>query len=105
MEHALLQCRQPGLCRVAVVAVVAGRWVIGCFTHRQCAVVTARARAEHLRVIDLGCGREQCRRMAVLADIRRKDVSRVLTDCVDTVVAAHAITGDSEMIEGKNRKP
>ena len=62
-------------------------------------IVTGAAGADHLRVIDGENRREHIRRVAVLADIRRRYVPRVFADAVGAVMAANAVARNISVIE------
>lgn len=67
--------RNPGVRRVAVVASIAAHDVIRGLALGHDVVVAARARAEHLRMVDSRYGCEGRRRVTVLANVRRRDVA------------------------------
>ena len=63
------------------------------------AVVTGVAGTQHLCVVDCEDRHELRICVAVLADIGRRNVSRIFPGCIDTVMAANAIAGDVHMAE------
>ena len=90
---------QPACCAVTVVAGVAAGYVRRVLAGGNDAVVAGGTTSNHLRVIDGHDGRKHIRGVAVVTDIRRLDVCRVLTGCVRTVVAAKTVAGDVQVIE------
>jgi len=90
---------QPTDCAVTVIAGVAAGNVRRVLAGGDDAVVTGTTTSDHLRVIDGHDGREHIRGVAVVTDIRRSDVCRVLTGCVRAVMAAKTVTGDVPVIE------
>jgi len=63
------------------------------------AVVTGRARAEDLRVVDAVDRCPENRVVAILADVTGADMSRALAGRIDTVMAADTIAGNVHMVE------
>lgn len=84
--------RQPAVRRVAVLARVAACDVIRGFAIGDRIVVAARARAEHMQVVDGRHGRERDDVMTVFANIGRLYVSLRFADRRHVVVAAEAVT-------------
>jgi len=91
--------RDPGDCRMAVVAVVATRYMSTVFAGGRCAIVAGAASANYLRMVDRECRQPGIRRVTILADIRCLDVILALACRVDTVVAADAVARDIDMVE------
>jgi hypothetical protein len=56
-------------------------------------------------VIDAQRGREQDRLVAVLTNVRRRDVPDVFADRLDAVVAPHTVARDAGVIEAESRAP
>lgn len=96
--------RRPARGRVAVVAGIAARDVCRMFPDCGYTVVARAARPEHLRVIDLCDGRERRRRMAILAEARRRNVREMFTRRADAVMTAYAVGRNPEVVE-EDRKP
>ena len=97
-------CGHPGNARMAVVACVPAIYMVCRLAIDYRVVVAAHADTENLCVINDGNRRKSRRRMAVFAEVRRSNVSNVLTGCAYAIVAADAAPDDSEMIE-EDRKP
>jgi len=91
--------RQPGNCRMAVVAIIAAGDMGGVFAGRNNAVMTRAASTNNLRMIDRVNRHPDVRCMAVLADIGRLNVCEVLACSVNTIMAAGAISRDVYVIE------
>lgn len=90
---------QPGRRVVTIVAFPGGNEVAWIYAGRYRAIVTGRTRSEHLRVIH---HRRRCKHssvMAVLANIRRLYMGRILAGCLGAVVTAEAAIDDVDMIE------
>jgi len=79
--------RQPRGWIVTHAAILPGDEVSLILAGSSNAVVTGRARTEHLGVINGHCGYEGCRAVAIFTDIGCQDMLRPLADGVDTVVA------------------
>lgn len=94
----------PGVRRVAVIAGIAAHDVIRGLACGHDVVVAARARTEHLRVVDSRDGCERRRRVTVLANVRRRDMAEILSGRADSVVTAHAARNDPRMVE-EDREP
>jgi len=73
--------------------------VPGVLAVRGCAVVTGRARAENLCVVNVQYRLPNIRRVAVFTNVCRKNVLRVLARRNSAVVTADAVTGYVRMIE------
>jgi len=84
---------------MAVVAVVTAGNVGRVLAGRRNAVVAAAARADDLRVVDRHCWQPSCRGVAILAEISRLYVVRVLARCIEAVVAAGTATRDAGVVE------
>ena len=84
---------------MAVVAGVTTGNVVGVLTNGRRTVMAARTGPQHLEVIHPhnGCKRDD--RMAVLTDISGKDMVRVLTYRLHTVMAADAVANDIHVIK------
>jgi hypothetical protein len=94
----------PGDTGVAIVAGIATVYMVDGFAIDDRIVVAADADTQHLIVID-DCNRgERGRRMAILTEVRRRNVSNMFAGRSDAVVATHAVRCDSEMIE-EDREP
>ena len=91
--------RQPGHCGVAIVTIVAAGYMICILAGCRRAVVTRSAAADHLRVVDSHHRRKACRAVTIFANITGLYVCRTLADATGSVVAAHAITDNTDMIE------
>ena len=91
--------RRPCDSSVAVVTIVATRDMRWMFSGRADAVMTSRAIAEYLCVIDRYHGCPDRRTMAVLANIRGLNMHRPLTGHISTIVASHAVVRDIDMVE------
>lgn len=86
-----------------VTGIAAGdvRWVFaGCNR----AIVTTRAAAQDLRVIDADHGRKEVRRVAILTNVRRLHMVGDFADCINAIVATDAVVDDVGVIE-KRRQP
>ena len=71
----------------------------GVLAGRGCAVVTGRARAENLCVVNVQYRLPNSRRVAALTNVRRKNVLRILTGRDGAVMTANAVAGYVRMIE------
>lgn len=73
--------------------------------HARCgrAVVTRRAGAQHLAVVDGNDRRPNGRAVAILADVGRRGVQWTLAGRVFAVVATDAVAGDIRMIKVRGR--
>ena len=91
--------RQPAHGRVAVIAVISTRNVCRVFAGCRDAVVARATGAQYLGVIYCDCRLESDGAMAILANVGRLNVQRTLASRRDPVVAAHAVVGDTGMIE------
>jgi len=91
--------RQPGDCRMAVVAIIAAGDMGGVFAGCYEAVMTGAASTNDLRMVNGVNRHPDVRCMAVLADIGRLDVCEVLARSVGAVMAAGAISRDIYVIE------
>lgn len=92
-------CRQPGDRAVAVIAVVAARYVSRVFAGGGNTVVAGSASTQNLRVIDRNDGNERNRAVAVFANVRRQRVRWGFSGCVRAVMAVAAVTRDAGMVE------
>ena len=92
-------CRQPGDCRVTVVAGVAARDMCRMLADCGDAVMAAVATSDNLGVINGHSRRKDIGAVAIFTDICRLNVSTVLTGCVRAVMAADAVAGDIQVIE------
>lgn len=84
---------------MAVIAVVAARDVRRMLASGCYAVMAGAASPDHLGVIDDKHRLPNVRGVAVFADVCCQCVRRTLTRCVRTVMAVHAVAGDSRVIE------
>jgi len=84
---------------VTVVAIVAAgkvRWMLADCNN---AIMARSASPQDLCVVD---NKSRCPYIwivAILADIRRKNMCRILPRCLDTVVTAYAVASDIQVIE------
>ena len=62
-------------------------------------VVAGATGAKNLAMIDGRRGSENCRGVAVLANVRRLHMRRILAGRIRTVMAAHTVVGNTRMIE------
>jgi len=69
------------------------------FAHCSNAIMTRSTSPQYLCVIDRKSRRPYIWSVAILANIRRKNMCRTLTGCFDAVVTAYAIAGDVQVIE------
>ena len=92
-------CRRPGDRGVAVIAVIAAGKMGRVLAFGRVAVMAGEAGANNLRVIDHVGRHERHVVVAVLTDIRRVDVRRVLARSLRPVVTADAVVGDVGVIE------
>jgi hypothetical protein len=92
-------CRQPGRSGVAIVTIVATCNVRRVLSVRDCSVMTRRARADDLGVINPVGRRPERNVMAILANIGRQDMIDIFASCVRTVVAAEAISSEIGMVK------
>jgi len=84
---------------VTVIAVIATGKVRWMFADCSNAVMTRSASPQYLCVVD---SKRRCPYIwivAILTNIRRKNMSRTLTRCFDTIVTAYAIASDVQVIE------
>ena len=72
------------------------RWILYA---RNYAVMAGATGAEHLRMVNRVNRRPDIRIMAVLANIRRLDMRKVLANGFGAIVATDTIARDSHMIE------
>ena len=63
------------------------------------AIVTGAAGAQDLRVVNGQCRRKDIGVVTVLADVRGLQVRRTLAGRFDTVMAADAVTSNTDVIE------
>lgn len=84
---------------MADVTLLVGTEVVRGLTDRRNAIVTRCTRAKHLCVINGKHGCEYVGGVAVLADVRRLYVCLVLADRIRTVMAAHTVARDVDVIE------
>jgi len=85
--------------RVAVVTSVTAWNVVRVLADGRETVMAGATSAQHLKVIDCGRGSERNRRMAILAEARRRDMRGLFTCCANAVMATGAVGDDSEMVE------
>lgn len=97
--HMAIIRRCPTVGYVAGVAFLRGIKVTRVRAGGSYAVVTGRAGAKHLRVVDRHHRRKHIRGVAVLANIRCQDVRRVFAGCVRTVMAANAVACDVDVVK------
>ena len=81
---------------VAVIATGKVRWVLADCNN---AIMTRAASPQYLCVVDSKSRCPYIWIVAILANIRRKNMCRILTRCFDTVVTADAIAGDVQVIK------
>ena len=93
--------RQPADRRVAVVAIIAARYMRRMLAGCRGAVVARATGPQYLRMVDGYHRFEGGRAVAVFTDIGGLYVGRALAGCCRTVMAAHAIVSDACVI--KNR--
>ncbi len=97
--HVLVDVWNPGT-RIVAYATVLRRDEVPLVLARRLHAVVARCTGpDDLVVIDGEYRAPRGGAMAVLADIGRQDVRRVLPGCVDAVVAADAVVCDVDVIE------
>jgi len=84
---------------MAVVAVIATRYMPRVLAGSRGAVVAGTASADNLCVVDSECRQPGIRRMAIFADIRCLNVILVLAGRVDAVVTAYAVAGDIDVVK------
>ena len=89
----------PGNRRMTVIAIVATRDMRGMFTGSDDTVMAGETRADNLCVIDDVDRLPHNVVVAVLTDIGRIAMCRVLTGCIGAVVAAEAVVRDVRVIE------
>ncbi len=89
---------------MAVVTINAAGNVVGILAGCDDAIVTGATSADYVGMIDGECRRIRIRCMAVLADVGRLNVGRILADCIRTVVATRTIADDVRMVEN-SRSP
>jgi len=91
--------RKPASRRVAIVAGIPAGHVVRCLASGNNAVMTVAADAVYLGVINGKHGRKYVGGVAVLADIARRYVLRILAGSLRAVMAAYTVTGDIQVIE------
>jgi len=91
--------RSPRVRRVAVITSIATVDMRRVFARGRDAVVAGAAGANNLRVVDGEYGREHVGIVAILADIARLYVGRILAGRFNAIVAIDAASGDVDMIE------
>ena len=91
--------RCPAVAYVAGVAFLRGVKMTRVRAGGSYAIVTGRAGAKHLRVINCHYGRKHIRGVAVLANIGCQDVRWILAGRVCAVMAAHAVTRDVDVVK------
>ena len=91
--------RYPGIRCMTIVAVIAARYVRRILTFGRDPIVAGEAGADHLCVIHHVGRRKGHVVVAVLTDIGRIDMRRVLAHCFDAVVAAHAVVRDVGVVK------
>ncbi len=92
-------CRQPGSCRVAVIAGIAAGDVCGMLAGGNDAIMTVSTTAKYLRVIDSHHRRKYVGRMAVLTHICCLYVRRIFAGRIRAVMTGRTIAGDIQVIE------
>ena len=96
----VVECRRsPGDGRVAVIAGIAAGEMCRVLAGRNYAIVTRATGADDLRMVDAKRGREYVGVMAVLANVARLNMRKVLANGVHAVMAVNAATGDIQMIK------
>ena len=95
----LVNVRSPGVRSMAIVALTVGYKVPRVFAGRRIAVVAGRAGTQYLCMIDRRHRYPGDRSVAVLADISRQYVRRVLASRIGSVMAADAVVDDVDVIE------
>lgn len=93
----------PARRQMAVTAVIAAGDMVRVFARRNRSIVAGATRAEHAVVIHRECRREGIGRMAIFTNIGGQNVGWILANCVGTVVAGHAISGDVRMVKNCGR--
>jgi len=91
--------RDPGIGRVAVVAVVAAGNVSGVLACRGVAVVAGEAGANDLGVIDHVGGHKRHNIVAVFTNHGGVDMCRVLADGLDAIMTAGAVRADTGVVK------
>ena len=81
---------------VAIVAAGKVRWMLADCNN---AIMARSASPQDLCVVDNKGRRPYIWIVAILTNIRRKNMCRTLARCFDTVVTAYAIAGDVQVIE------
>lgn len=84
---------------MAIITIIATGYMCGVLTLRRRAIVAGEAGTKYLGVIDRPRRIPCCRAMAVLADIRRADMTLVLAGNIDAVMTGKAVTGNAGMVE------
>lgn len=91
--------RQPGGSGMTIITIIAAGNVRRILAGRRNSVMTGAARSQNLRMVDSKHWHPDVRGMAVLTHVARLHMGRVLTRCVDTVVAADTVTRDIDVIK------
>ena len=84
---------------MTVITIGAAAYMRRILSARYNAVMAGATGAEHLRMVNRVNRRPDIRIMAVLANIRRLDMRKVLANGFGTIVATDTIAGDAHVIE------